>query len=135
MNYKEEIFKLRSQGMTYREIQDKIGCSKSTIAYYLGEGQKEKVRERTNRKRTELKRKIWKVKEDSGCIDCGEKYPHWMLDFDHKPGEVKIDSPTKILHMYSWEKAIIEIKKCDIVCANCHRIRTYTRNQTGYKQI
>lgn len=135
MTYEKPILELRAQGKTYAEIQFILGCSKSTIAYYIGEGQKQKVRDRTNRKRTELKRKIWAIKEDSGCIDCGERYPHWMLDFDHKPGEEKIDSPTRILHIYSWEKAIIEIKKCDVVCANCHRIRTYTRNQSGYKKI
>lgn len=135
MRHKEQILSLREQGKTYKEIQEILGCSKGTISYHLGEGQKDKTRDRTNRNRTLLKRKIWEYKESIGCIDCGEKYPHWMLDFDHRPEHEKIDSPTQILHKYSWIRAMEEIKKCDTVCPNCHRIRTYTRNQSGYKNL
>ena len=39
---KEEILKLREQGKTYNEIKGQLGCSKGTIAYHCGEGQKEK---------------------------------------------------------------------------------------------
>jgi NADPH-dependent glutamate synthase beta subunit-like oxidoreductase len=73
------------------------------------------------------KRKIWDIKEESGCVDCKEKYPHYMLDFDHLPEFEKIDSPTQMIHKYSWEKAVEEMSKCDIVCANCHKIRTWNR--------
>jgi len=135
MKHKEKIIELKSQGKSYREIQKILGCSKGTIAYHLGNGQKEKTRNRSTRSRTILTRKLWEYKEVIGCIDCGEKYPHWMLDFDHKPGYTKVDSPTQILRRYSWEKAILELEKCDVVCANCHRIRTYSRNQSGYKTI
>ena len=43
---KEQIIKLRQEGKTYRNIQQEIGCSLSTIAYYCGENQKEKSRNR-----------------------------------------------------------------------------------------
>ena len=129
------ILNLREQGKTYKEIKEELNCSLGTIAYHLGKGQKEKSRKRTNRSRTILKRKLWEIKENSGCVDCGEKYPHWMLDFDHKPEFEKIDSPTKIMQKYSWEKALEEVAKCDIVCPNCHRVRTYIRNQSGYREI
>jgi transposase len=135
MKHKKEIIRLHKEGKSYREIQQILGCSKGTIAYHVGEGQKEKTRDRTNRNRTILKRKLWDIKEKNGCEDCKEKYPHWMLDFDHKPGFKKIDSPTQMLQKYSWEKALQELNKCDIVCANCHRIRTYQRNQSGYKNL
>jgi hypothetical protein len=135
MKHKEEIIRLYKEGKSYREIQQILGCSKGTIAYHVGEGQKEKTKERTNRNRTILKRKLWDYKESKGCIDCGEMYPSWMLDFDHKPEFKKVDSPTQMIHKYSWEKAMEEVKKCDVVCPNCHRIRTYCRNQSGYKDI
>lgn len=127
MKHKEEIFRLRSEGKSYREIQDILGCSKGTIAFHLGEGQKEKYYQRTNRRRTELSRKIWDIKEASGCIDCGEKYPHFMLEFDHLPGYEKINSPAYLARSYTLEKAMQEIEKCEIVCANCHKIRTWNR--------
>lgn len=40
--YKEDIEVLRSEGRTYNEISALLGCSKSTISYYIGVGQKYK---------------------------------------------------------------------------------------------
>ena len=127
MEHKENILRLRSEGKSYRQIQAILGCSKGTIAYHLGPGQKDKTKDRTNRNRTIQSRKLWELKEESGCIDCGEMYPHYMLEFDHLPGYEKIDSPIRLASRYGMEKALEEVKKCDIVCANCHKIRTWQR--------
>jgi len=50
---KEKILKLRGEGKTYNEIKELLGCSKGTISYHCGEGQKEKwrIRQRRNRKK------------------------------------------------------------------------------------
>lgn len=127
MKHKEDISKLRAQGKSYREIQEILGCSKGTIAYHLGPGQKDKTKDRTNRVRTAQSRKLWEIKESSGCIDCGEKYPHYMLEFDHLPEHEKLGSPIYMARTYNMQKALDEIEKCDIVCANCHKIRTWQR--------
>ena len=57
---KEQILKLRSEGKTYNEIKAILGCSKSTIAYHCGSGQKEKNKERRTKHRetNPLARKI-----------------------------------------------------------------------------
>jgi CRISPR/Cas system Type II protein with McrA/HNH and RuvC-like nuclease domain len=59
---KESILKLRSEGKTYNEIKKILGCSKSTISFHCGEGQKLKNKERlkNNRKKQTyiIKRKI-----------------------------------------------------------------------------
>jgi len=47
------------------------------------------------------------------------------MDFDHRPGEVKVGSIQKLMH--NPEKLKAELLKCDLVCACCHRIRTFTR--------
>ena len=47
----DKILTLRSKGMTYPEIQAVLGCSKSTISYYLSEGGKNRVAERTKKRR------------------------------------------------------------------------------------
>lgn len=59
------------------------------------------------------------------CTDCGRTFHPVGMDFDHVRGE-KI---TQISDMWSWgrERVGEEIAKCDLVCANCHRIRTQTR--------
>jgi L-lysine 2,3-aminomutase len=47
------------------------------------------------------------------------------MDFDHtgeKTGEV-----SSFVFTYSTERLLAEVKRCDVVCANCHRVRTYQR--------
>lgn len=51
---KEKILALRAEGKNYNEIKEILGCSKSTISYHCGEGQKEKNNAR-NRKYKGLK--------------------------------------------------------------------------------
>jgi transposase len=135
MKHKENILKLREQGKSYREIQKILGCSKGTIAYHLGDGQKQKNLTRGNLGKAKRRRQIWEYKENIGCIDCKEKYPHYILEFDHRPGFEKIGSPTEMAAYFGIEAAMEEIKKCDVVCANCHKIRTYNRNQNKIGKI
>ena len=60
------------------------------------------------------------------CKDCGGIFPPYVMDFDHinddKAGNL---SAMKTYHI---DKILAEIAKCEIVCSNCHRIRTYKRN-------
>ncbi|MEY4278281.1 MAG: hypothetical protein RL377_285 [Bacteroidota bacterium] len=55
------------------------------------------------------------------CIDCGEVDPI-VLEFDHF--ENKKDNISEIIQNCSIEKIELEIKKCNIRCANCHRRKT-----------
>lgn len=68
-------------------------------------------------------------KEKHGCFDCRNHYPHYVLEFDHKPEFVKIDVVYRVLRTMGPEAAWKEVAKCDVVCANCHKIRTYQREQ------
>lgn len=43
MIHKDNILELRSQGLSYRQIEKQLGCSKSNIAYHCGKGQKDKA--------------------------------------------------------------------------------------------
>jgi len=53
MNYglKEKIVSLREKGISYRDIEKELRCSRSTVCYHLGDGQKEKSRSRRRRGR------------------------------------------------------------------------------------
>lgn len=57
-------------------------------------------------------------------MDCGEADPV-VLDFDHL--EDKLDDVSTIVNNGTWEAVLAEIKKCEVVCANCHRRRTISR--------
>ena len=60
------------------------------------------------------------------CADCN-KLPHlWAMEFDHRPGTVKSFSISDG-ESRPMAAIIAEIAKCDVVCANCHRIRTFAR--------
>lgn len=51
-SHKDNILKLRSEGKTYNEIRDILGCSKATICYHCGRGQKKKFSDRQKRNRS-----------------------------------------------------------------------------------
>ena len=57
------------------------------------------------------------------CMDCGISYPYYVMDFDHVRGEKRFNVSSSYTS-YSWADIIDEIAKCDVVCSNCHRIRT-----------
>lgn len=58
-------------------------------------------------------------------MDCGNRFPPECMDFDHRPGEIKLFGISASVQ--GWQKMLDEIVKCDLVCANCHRIRTKAR--------
>lgn len=51
---KERILQLRKEGLSYRDIAEKLGCSKSTVSYHCGDGQKEKTKRRRDARRNNL---------------------------------------------------------------------------------
>lgn len=70
-------------------------------------------------------------KMERGCADCGWcVHPH-ALEFDHRPGEVKLGHVSKLRHRASIELIAAEVQKCDVVCANCHRLRTVRRGDAA----
>lgn len=71
--------------------------------------------------------KIRAIKLERGCTDCGYNSRPEALDFDHVRGEKKFSVSNC---NYSWQKIEEEIAKCDVVCANCHRVRTADRGKT-----
>ena len=73
----------------------------------------------------QYKKKLAEIKQASGCVDCGESN-HIVLDFDHLKDK-KYNISRMIHDGFSWAAIKKEIAKCEVVCANCHRIRTHIR--------
>lgn len=66
---------------------------------------------------------------DKSCLRCGNS--DWrVLEFDHREPENKHSEIGSVLWRWGWARILVEISKCDILCANCHRIRT--QEQFGY---
>lgn len=89
---------------------------------------KHKERRKTEKRRMSRVRRRWLsyIKKKMGCMDCGYNTHGCALDFDHRPGTVKkfnvCQHPTR-----SVAGLRAEMAKCDVVCANCHRVRTWRR--------
>jgi hypothetical protein len=75
------------------------------------------------------------------CMDCLKKVHSdntFVFDYDHRDPEIKTKSIGEVLHQWSVDQLLFEMDKCDLVCANCHRVRTNAQQKigvlTGYKQ-
>lgn len=66
------------------------------------------------------------IKSTTPCTDCGKKYHPFVMDFDHV-GEKDRDVSLLVQAPASVKRLMAEIAKCELVCANCHRMRTFTR--------
>lgn len=64
------------------------------------------------------------------CLDCEERFPPMCMDFDHVLGVKSFNIANATNSRLSWSRILDEIAKCELVCANCHRIRTYNRLRT-----
>lgn len=84
--------------------------------------------ERSARVRAETKTYVDSVKGNP-CMDCGGRFPPVCMDFDHANGN-KIKSVARMYSScYKLDLIKEEIAKCELVCANCHRIRTNARKE------
>lgn len=68
------------------------------------------------------------LKQKSPCMDCGENFPYYVMDFDHVRGK-KHANVMELISTLSKKKIDEEIAKCELVCSNCHRIRTHNRKE------
>jgi hypothetical protein len=64
---------------------------------------------------------------DVACTDCGGRYPPCSMDFDHRDPETKSSRVPALIGRAGDDRILAEVAKCDIVCANCHRARTFAR--------
>lgn len=84
------------------------------------------IREKNQRRLAKRYEILDQIKTDAGCADCGirdTEHPE-IYDFDHLPGVEKVASVATFLTRGTVEDMLAEVAKCEVVCSNCHRIRT-----------
>ena len=120
----KRLYKQRYNQRDYVKLTQRLRYSVLTDE----ERQKRAIRSTTN-----IKWKIWAFKvlkaNLGGCVDCGYNLHPEVLDFDHHPGTEK-RAAVGTLKCRTWAIILDEIAKCDLLCANCHRLRTLTRRKT-----
>lgn len=96
----------------------------------MGYKSKEKWNEWNRNRHKQNKEELVKLKSNP-CVDCSGIFPHYIMEFDHVPerGPKKANIGTLSGSRKMTAKSIKEeLQKCDLVCANCHKIRTFKRN-------
>ncbi len=95
---------------------------------------KEIQNEYARRRRKRIRDFIDAQKEGKPCVDCGQFLPIECLDFDHVRGEKR--QRLSQWHRFKAEPGktieeliLDEISKCELRCANCHRIVTKQRQE------
>ena len=137
-----DILNLRAKGLTYREIAKKLSCSKATISYWIDPKGKEKVlarnklnKGRYNNRWASRRGAIWKYNYllDKSCEHCGES-DMLKLQFDHKSQYEKVDNITNLLKG-SLNALREEVKKCRVLCANCHQVKSVKASGSAFHTI
>jgi hypothetical protein len=103
-----------------------IGCKAAyQREWYARNRERHLANVREIRKQRRIRnRELILAAKDVPCADCGLRYPPYVMDFDHVNGGKRGNIAE--LHGRLTEEALLaEIAKCEVVCANCHRIRTY----------
>ena len=98
---------------------------------------REDIRAYDKQRRNVKRKQINTLKANTPCMDCGQCYPSVCMDFDHRPGVTKhpalkghkAASMVVFACAFKAQTVAEEIAKCDIVCSNCHRIRTQQRRE------
>jgi len=91
----------------------------------------ERTRLASNKASQKRRRLVNLLKMDRPCYDCGNVFPPVCMDWDHLPQfeksfNIGVDQDSR-----RFDLVIDEINKCQLVCSNCHRIRTQARKLEG----
>ena len=96
-------------------------------AYYLAN--REKLNQRSRSRFAERTKWLKDLKSSTPCHDCGNLYPYYVMDFDHVSDDKDENINSLMARGASKERIELEISKCEIVCSNCHRVRTFQRGK------
>jgi len=112
MPYKDKIVKQTKQ-KTYAST------------YY--QNNKDKVLATTKASVKKYKEQWRSFKATLSCVKCGQNHPA-TLDFHHIDSSTKEASVNKLIKNRAFKRAMEEVKKCVVLCANCHRIHHHNEH-------
>ena len=73
------------------------------------------------KRRKQLREQLQEYKKTVICEQCGHN-DYRVLEFHHHKDDKKANITKLTCHGYSWHTIQAEINKCQVLCANCHRI-------------
>ena len=107
-----------------------ISCQRAYHRLYYQQNKSRfiaKNRRNKNRQRQRLRAILLGIKQQP-CQDCGGTFHPWLMELDHREGTNKKAAVANLVSKGCTDARLLEeMDKCDVVCANCHRMRTYCR--------
>jgi len=94
---------------------------------------KERARRRNDAVRKANRAFVAAYLSEHPCVDCGER-DVLVLEFDHVRGVKKANVTDLVREACSRRRLVLEIEKCEVRCANCHRRRTVNAARAAEKR-
>ena len=111
----------------YKALEIRHNCCRECIhqfnkRYFDGPAKErhlEQVKERKHAAREVAREYVWNYLSTHPCVQCGESNPV-VLEFHHEHSK---EYPVSLMINggYPIAKIQVEIDKCQVLCANCHR--------------
>ena len=130
----ETLFNLRGKGRLHSWC--KTCFNVLTKAHYKANKDKYVASHRSYTKvhTNEMNIMVSELKEQSPCTDCGGYFHPQIMEYDHTSDNKHASVARLVSGGYSKEAILKEIAKCELVCANCHRMRTIIRAAEKFKK-
>jgi len=140
---------LRNRGAVLEEVMKcDVVCAnchrlRTHAAFAVGDlrpPQRERLPWTSERDRARRKfRDAWQLQADLlrafrsvPCMDCSKTFPWQVMEFDHREAQDKGGLVTRMAGHVGLRRLLDEVAKCDIVCSNCHRMRTFSRRAAAH---
>ena len=106
-----------------------VWCKACRKAYDREYHQSNRIRRQEQVRARRKRLQAWNnaLKASAPCADCGGFFHPMAMTWDHLPGNEKVDEVSNLVKAGKTLQARNEIEKCELVCANCHAVRSYDR--------
>ncbi len=129
-----EAFTIRSKNKDGHTSRCRACVNTANKRRYMNRSRhyRERLKEFNKKLKDDRAEKVFNYLTEHPCVDCGESDPV-VLEFDHRDHATKRLAVAQMIERrYSWQAIVIEIEKCDVRCANCHRRKT--SRQFGHRR-
>lgn len=86
------------------------------------------------RRHAEFLKWYTRLKAKRPCSDCGNVFHPAAMQWDHLPGRAKTADVSVLARRGSRKRVLDEIANCELVCANCHAVRSYFRRGSSLRR-
>jgi hypothetical protein len=127
-----EDFYFRNRAERIRQAYCKRCKSAYNRRWYAKNQESQKAAvSRTKPSRIAALRALMVELKSAPCRDCGTCFPPEVMDFDHVTGKKHRNISEMVCRGIAVETLMEEVAKCELVCSNCHRLRTLRRREGG----